>query len=78
LVKDRLANVLKELKDWSEIFDISWFLILRKSNQAIDKELKPVDVGHDPSLMTLTKLRKAIHSTITAHSEELNATVFID
>lgn len=78
LVKDRLANILKDLKDWSEIFDISWFLMIRQSNKAIDKELKPVEVAHDPALLTLRKLRKAIDSTITAHPEEANATVFIE
>jgi hypothetical protein len=76
-VKSNLNNVLTDLKDWREIFDISWFLIIRQSDKAIDHELKPVEASDDKSLSALKELRKAIRSTINSQPEAEKTTVFL-
>jgi hypothetical protein len=63
-VKKNLAHVLTDLKDWSEVFDMSWFLITLQSGSVIDQELRPVEASERTALTTLKSLRDAINSTV--------------
>jgi serine/threonine protein kinase len=75
LAKEGLDAALLDLKDWSEVFDMSWFLIIRQSDKAIDRELKPVQASGSTSLTSLKHLRDAIQST--KQTDEEKSTVFI-
>ncbi|KAH8695454.1 hypothetical protein BGW36DRAFT_361150 [Talaromyces proteolyticus] len=78
LVKEKLNDALNDLKDWKDLFDPSWILIIRQSDQAIDHELNPVDGSESTSLLTLKELRKAIKSTITTQADAESTTVFVE
>ncbi|KAH8807574.1 hypothetical protein F5884DRAFT_343515 [Xylogone sp. PMI_703] len=75
--KSKLLDALAELKDWSEAFDVSWYLIILQSNEVIDHELKPVTESDDTPLSTLKDLRDAINSTISNSAEAEKTTVFL-
>ena len=38
-VKDRIAKTLADLKEWHDMFDPGWFLLLRNSSSSIDQQL---------------------------------------
>lgn len=76
-VKNSLTTVLEDLKDWSGVFDMSWFLIIRQSDTTIDHELSPIKASDDPSLSTLKELRKSISSTIDSQPEAEKAPIFV-
>lgn len=75
-VKHSLASVLDDLKEWSEVFDVSWYLIIRMSSKEIDRELEPVHTGEAEPLSTLKDLRVAIHHHIDTRDSE-KAPVFV-
>lgn len=75
--KSSLENVLADLKDWSEVFDMSWFLITLQPSAAIDHELHPVQEGDGTSLSTLKELRNAVYSTFDGQLDEKKSSVFL-
>lgn len=75
--KDRLNDALADLKDWSEIFDMSWFLLTLQPSIAIDNELSPVEASDDPSLLALKELRQAISSTNNDETDAEKTPVFL-
>ena len=76
-VKDRLKSVLDDLKEWSEVFDVSWYLIIRLTNKEVDQQLKPVALRESDPLSILKDLRLAINSTLTTSAELEKVTVFL-
>jgi hypothetical protein len=62
-VKSSLNSILIDLKEWSEDFDVSWYLIIRLSSKELDQELGPVHTGV-PALSTTKDLRDAINSKV--------------
>jgi len=76
-VKASLKSVSGDLKEWSEVFDISWYLIIRLANTKLDQQLQPVEVGETDPLSTLKDLREAIKSSLTTQEEAEKSTVFL-
>jgi serine/threonine protein kinase len=75
-VKKSLNSVLVDLKEWSEVFDVSWYLIIRLSSKEIDQELDRVHAGEPEPLSTLKDLREAINHHIGTRESE-TGTVFL-
>jgi serine/threonine protein kinase len=75
--KSSLENVLADLKDWSEVFDMSWYLITLQPSAAIDDELHPVKDTDNTSLSALKDLRHAVNSTSNPPLDEKKSPVFI-
>jgi len=76
-VKNSLQNVLLDLKEWAEIFDVSWYLIIRQTSKEIDQELQPIATNEDEPLSTLKGLRDAIKSNLVDEAEGEKSTVFL-
>jgi len=76
-VKNSLQNVLLDLKEWAEIFDVSWYLIIRQTSKEIDQELWPVATSEGEPLSTLKGLRNAIESNLMDDTEGEKSTVFL-
>jgi len=76
-VKESLKSVVDDLKAWGEIFDISWYLIIRLSSKEIDRQLQPVLDNNDEPLSTLKGLRQAIKSSLRSESKEEDQTIFL-
>ena len=76
-VKTNLKFVLNDLKDWSEVFDLSWYLILQLSNTELDQELRPISHGENSPLSKLRDLREAITSNLKTQAEAEKKTVFL-
>jgi Protein tyrosine and serine/threonine kinase len=68
---------LVDLKEWSEVFDISWYLIIRLANMELDQQLQLIEVGENEALSTLKDLREAIKSSLTTQAEAEKVTVFL-
>ena len=62
-VKSCLNSILIDLKEWSEVFDVSWYLIVRLSSKELDQELGSIHTGV-PALSTMKDLRVAINSKV--------------
>ncbi|KAM3071168.1 hypothetical protein ACMFMG_008762 [Clarireedia jacksonii] len=77
MIKDNLESILKELKEWSEIFDISWYLIISLSGKEIDQQLQPVAVEEPEPLSTLKKFRRTISLSLRDDAEQGKMTVFL-
>jgi hypothetical protein len=69
-VKKNLNTVFTDLKDWSEIFDMSWFLITLQPGSVIDQELDPVEASERTALSTLKSLRDAINFTADSTKQD--------
>lgn len=76
-VKQSLGNVSKDLKEWSEVFDISWYLIVRMSSSTLDQQLEPVATNEAEPVSALKDLREAISSTLTSEAIADKNTVFL-
>ncbi|KAL2068666.1 hypothetical protein VTL71DRAFT_15004 [Oculimacula yallundae] len=76
-VKNSLKSVLLDLKEWGEVFDVSWYLIIRLSSKEIDKELGPVAGGVKEPLSTLKDLREAIKSNVESRGDTLGSSVLL-
>jgi len=76
-VKASLKSVSIDLRDWSEVFDISWYLIIRLANQELDQQLQPIKVANSQPLTTLKDLREAINSSLASQAEAEKTTVFL-
>lgn len=75
-----LKSVQDDLKQWSEVFDISWYLLIRESSNFIDQELqkfKPISAGEFEPLSTLKELRNAIRSNLYDPPGSGKKTVFL-
>ncbi|KAL2057526.1 hypothetical protein ABVK25_001910 [Lepraria finkii] len=60
LVKESLRKAVEELKEWSSMFDPSWFLIISVRNQRIDERLTEQSSIHSGPLSELKCLRDAM------------------
>lgn len=49
LVKERLDKVIQDLAKWQQMFDPSWFLIMKVANPFIDEELGKHELGKNES-----------------------------
>lgn len=56
-LKEHLNNTVLDLKKWHEMFDPSWFLIVRVPNRDIDKHLTDQRVKCSSSVLTLKRMR---------------------
>ena len=75
--KSSINSALKELKEWSEVFDMSWILITLQPGTAIDDQLEPVESSDDSSLSTLKELRQAINSTVGGPADSQQPSLFL-
>ncbi|KAF4634224.1 hypothetical protein G7Y89_g3897 [Cudoniella acicularis] len=79
-VKSSLKSVQDDLKQWSDVFDFSWYLLIRLSSKSIDQEIQkmaPISTGESEPLSTLKGLRDAISSNLHNPPETQKKTVFL-
>lgn len=48
--------MFSDLKDWSEVFDVSWHLIIRIADKDMDNTLEPVTVMDGDPLSNIEDL----------------------
>ena len=76
-VKSSLKSVMLDLKEWAEVFDISWYLIIRQSSSKLDQELQPVSIAEDGPLSILKDLRDIIHENLRGQIAAGNSSVYL-
>jgi hypothetical protein len=62
LVKERLQRAVEELREWSSMFDPSWFLIISVRNPRIDETLTEQSSIHSGPVSELKSLRDAVNT----------------
>lgn len=78
-VKSSLKSIFSDLKEWSEVFDVSWYLIIRLASKDIDNALEPVTVTDGDPLSTIRDLRQVIKTSLEdkVGNETEKTTVFL-
>jgi hypothetical protein len=74
LLKESIDNSIKDLKVWQDIFDPSWFLIMKAATPQVDEELMRID-NQDidrTALHSAQSLRAALN-----RSEVASSTIFL-
>jgi hypothetical protein len=77
-VRSSLKSTLIDLKECGEIFDVSWYLIIRQSSKEFDNELQPVIENENEPLSTMKSLRNAIKSNIHADTDDKKSTIILN
>lgn len=76
-VKNSLENVSKDLHEWSEIFDVSWYLIIRMTDSTLNQQLDSVATKEDEPVSALKDLREAINASLISQADAEKNTVFL-
>ncbi|KAJ5127737.1 hypothetical protein N7448_008516 [Penicillium atrosanguineum] len=75
-LKRHLQQVVKDLEDWQQRFDPSWYLITRLAEPKVDRELENPAARQNPSATRLFEMRGAIQQSLSKRNE-CSGSVFV-